>query len=36
MEKPTLDLQLKTLPTEPGVYQYFDADNKLIYVGKAK
>jgi excinuclease ABC subunit C len=36
MDKPTLDLQLKTLPTEPGVYQYFDADDKLIYVGKAK
>ncbi|MFT5244541.1 MAG: excinuclease ABC subunit C [Glaciecola sp.] len=36
MEKPTLDLQLKTLPQEPGVYQYFDADDKLIYVGKAK
>jgi len=36
MEKPTLDLQLKTLPTEPGVYQYFDIDDKLIYVGKAK
>ena len=36
MDKPTLDIQLKTLPTEPGVYQYFDADDKLIYVGKAK
>lgn len=27
---------LKTLPDNPGVYQYFDADDKLIYVGKAK
>jgi excinuclease ABC subunit C len=36
MDKPTLELQLKTLPQEPGVYQYFDADDKLIYVGKAK
>jgi excinuclease ABC subunit C len=36
MDKPTLDIQLKTLPQEPGVYQYFDADDKLIYVGKAK
>ncbi|WP_299225358.1 excinuclease ABC subunit UvrC [uncultured Psychroserpens sp.] len=36
MQKPTLDIQLKTLPHQPGVYQYFDANNKLIYVGKAK
>ena len=36
MQKPTLDIQIKTLPTEPGVYQYFDADDNLIYVGKAK
>jgi len=36
MENPTLDLQLKTLPQEPGVYQYYDIDGKLIYVGKAK
>ncbi len=27
--------KLKTLPTKPGVYQYFDANGKLIYVGKA-
>jgi excinuclease ABC subunit C len=27
--------KLKTLPTKPGVYQYFDASGKLIYVGKA-
>ena len=27
--------KLKTLPTRPGVYQYFDATGKLIYVGKA-
>lgn len=36
MQKPTLDIQLKTLPNQPGVYQYFDKDDKLIYVGKAK
>ena len=29
-------LQLKTLPQQPGVYQYFDKDQKLLYVGKAK
>jgi excinuclease ABC subunit C len=27
---------LKTLPVTPGVYQYFDAENNLLYVGKAK
>ena len=27
--------KLKTLPTKPGVYQYFDVYGKLIYVGKA-
>ena len=27
--------KLKTLPTKPGVYQYFDAAGKIIYVGKA-
>lgn len=27
---------LKDIPHKPGVYQYFDADDKLIYIGKAK
>ncbi len=27
---------LKIIPDSPGVYQYFDKDEKLIYVGKAK
>ena len=31
-----LELQLQTLPDSPGVYQYFDKDDKLLYVGKAK
>lgn len=26
----------KTLPTNPGIYKYFDGENELIYVGKAK
>jgi len=36
MDTPNLDIQLKTLPKLPGVYQYFDKDDYLIYVGKAK
>ena len=31
-----LELQIKTLPNEPGVYQYFDKEDVIIYVGKAK
>lgn len=27
--------KLKTLPAKPGVYQYFDANGRIIYVGKA-
>ncbi len=27
---------LKTIPDNPGVYQYFNEEGKLIYVGKAK
>ena len=27
---------LKTIPTDPGVYQYFDEKGEIIYVGKAK
>ncbi len=36
MEKPALDVQLKTLPNSPGVYQYYDKNGKILYVGKAK
>ena len=32
----SLELQIQTLPDNPGVYQYFDKDDKIIYVGKAK
>ena len=31
-----LNLQLQTLPDSPGVYQYYDKEGKLLYVGKAK
>jgi len=36
MSKSTLEIQLKTLPSAPGVYQYFDVNDVIIYVGKAK
>ena len=29
-------LLLKRIPEQPGVYQYFDAEGQIIYVGKAK
>ncbi len=31
-----IELLLKTLPNSPGVYQYFDKDGTILYVGKAK
>ncbi|GAA4889942.1 excinuclease ABC subunit UvrC [Flaviramulus aquimarinus] len=36
MDTPDLEIQLKTLPNQPGVYQYFDKEGTIIYVGKAK
>ena len=32
----SLEIQLKTLPDSPGVYQYFDKEDIILYVGKAK
>ena len=32
----SLEIQLKTLPDSPGVYQYFDKEGIILYVGKAK
>ena len=31
-----LKIQIQTLPNSPGVYQYFDKEGKILYVGKAK
>ena len=36
MSKPDLEIQLKTLPNSPGVYQYYDKTGRLLYVSKAK
>ncbi len=31
-----LEEKIKSLPDSPGVYQYFDENGKLLYIGKAK
>ena len=31
----SIELQLQTLPTSPGIYQFYDDTDILIYVGKA-
>ncbi len=36
METTPLKIQLQTLPDSPGVYQYYDKNGKILYVGKAK
>ena len=33
---PYLELQIQSLPDSPGVYQYYDKEGKILYVGKAK
>jgi len=32
----TLKETIEQLPSKPGIYQYFDKDGKLLYIGKAK
>ncbi len=36
MSKTDVEIQLKTLPSVPGVYQYYDKEEQLLYIGKAK
>ena len=36
MDKEILKTQLASLTDKPGVYQYYDSNSKLLYVGKAK
>jgi len=36
MAIPSVALQTTTLPNKPGVYQYYDKADKLLYIGKAK
>jgi len=36
MELNSVELQVKILPSSPGVYQYFDKEDKILYIGKAK
>ena len=36
MISPSLKIKLSTMPLEPGVYQFFNKEDKIIYIGKAK
>lgn len=36
MPRIPIEIQLSTLPNNPGVYQFYDRDDKMLYVGKAK
>ena len=36
MQELPIEIQLSSLPDEPGVYQFYDKDDLILYVGKAK
>jgi len=36
MDKINIKLKISTIPETPGVYQFFNSNKKVIYVGKAK
>ncbi len=36
MSEIPIKVQLSTLPSSPGVYQFYDNNDKILYVGKAK
>ena len=36
MKLDAIEIQIKSLPEVPGVYQYYDKREKIIYIGKAK
>ncbi|MEP6616294.1 MAG: excinuclease ABC subunit UvrC [Ginsengibacter sp.] len=36
MTADTFQKIMPTLPTNPGIYKYFDSNNEILYVGKAK
>jgi len=36
MPQVPIEVQLSTLPHSPGVYQFYDTEDKILYVGKAK
>ncbi len=36
MENDRLERIIKSLPGKPGIYQYFDSNGRILYVGKAK
>ncbi len=32
----SIQIQLSTIPNDPGVYQFYDEEDKILYIGKAK